>query len=54
MARHARLALPEELRQFADRQFHRSQQREDAQPAGIGERLEKRGKRGECRHQTNI
>ena len=44
MARHARLALPEHLRELADGQLHRPQQRQDAQPAGIGKRLEKRRK----------
>ena len=44
MARYARLALAEQLRQFADRQLHRPQQRQDAQPRRVGQRLEKRGK----------
>ena len=46
VARDARLALPEHLGELADRQLHRPQQREDAQPVGIGKRLEKR-ERGE-------
>ena len=45
VARHARLALPEHLRQFADRQLHHPQQRQDAQPGRIGKRLETIGKR---------
>ena len=48
MARHARLALPEDLRQFADRQLHHPQQREDAQPRRVGQRLEAVGKRKGC------
>ena len=43
MARNARLALPEQLGKLADRQLHRPQQRQDAQPRRIGQRLEKRG-----------
>ena len=45
MARNARLALAEHLRQFADRQLHQPQQREDAQPRRVGKRLESIGKR---------
>ncbi len=44
VARYARLALAQQLGQFADRQLHRPQQREDPQPRRIGQRLEKRGK----------
>ena len=40
--RYARLALAEQLRQLADRQLHGTQQRKDAQPRWVGERLEKR------------
>ncbi|WIX29269.1 hypothetical protein QQW99_19470 [Bacillus amyloliquefaciens] len=36
VAADARLALPEDLRKLADRQLHRAQQREDAQPRRIG------------------
>ena len=43
MARNPGLALAEQLGQFADRQLHRPQQRKDAQPRRIGQRLEKRG-----------
>ena len=43
VARHARLALAEHLRELADRQFHRPQQRDDAQPRRIGKRLEQVG-----------
>ena len=42
MARNARLALAKQLRQLADRQLHGAQQRKDAQPRWVGERLEKR------------
>ena len=45
MARHSRLALAEHQRQFADRQLHPPQQREDAQPGGVGKRLEAVGER---------
>ena len=44
MARHPGLALPQHLGQFADGQLHRAQQRQDAQPRRVGQRLEKRGK----------
>jgi len=40
VARDARLALPENLRQLSDRQLHQPQQRDDAQPSRIGKRLE--------------
>ena len=43
VARNPRLALAEQLRQLADRQLHRPQQRQDAQPRRVGQRLEKRG-----------
>src|SRR3546814_4733423 len=36
MARHARLTLVEHDRQFADRQFHLAQERDDSQPGRIG------------------
>ena len=45
VARDARLALAEHLGELADRQLHRAQQREDAQPRRIGQRLEQVGKR---------
>ena len=54
MARNTRLALPEQLRQLTDRQFHRPQQRENPQPTGIGKRLEKRRERCKRGHQSNI
>ncbi len=37
VARHARLALVEHLRQFAHRQLHQLQQQHDAQPAIVGQ-----------------
>ena len=40
---HARLALAQQLRQFADRKLHDPQKRDDSQPRWIGQRLEKRG-----------
>jgi hypothetical protein len=40
MAGNARLALSQHLRQFANRQFHRPQKRDDSQPGGIGKRPE--------------
>ena len=40
MAADARLALPQHLCQFTDRQFHRAQQCEDAQPRRVGKRAE--------------
>ena len=40
VARDARLALVEHLRELADRQFHRPQQGKDPQPRGIGQSLE--------------
>ena len=40
MARDARLALPQHLRELTDRQFHRAQQRENAQPRRIRQRAE--------------
>ena len=43
MTRHARLALAQQLGKLPDRQFHRTQQRKDAQPRRIGQRLEQRG-----------
>ncbi len=43
--RNPRLALSQHLRQFADRQLHQAQQREDAQPGGIGQGLESVGER---------
>ena len=49
MARHARLALPEHLRELADRQLHRAQQREDAQPRRVGKRTEDVERDRSCR-----
>ena len=43
MARHARLALAEHLRDLADGQLHRAQQHHDPKPGRIGERGEKTG-----------
>ena len=40
VARDARLALAKDLRQLAHRQLHLPEQREDAQPGRVGERLE--------------
>ncbi len=40
MARNARLALAEHLRQFADRQFHGAEQAHDAQPGVVGKRAQ--------------
>ena len=37
MARHPRLTLPQHLRQLADRQLHRAQQRQDAQARRVGQ-----------------
>ena len=37
VARDARLALPEHLRELADRKLHRAQQRQDAKPRRIGQ-----------------
>ena len=54
VARHARLALPEHLRQLADRQLHQPQQRDDAQPGRVGKRLEAVGKRKSGGHQIRI
>ena len=45
VARDPRLALPEHLRELADRQLHRPEQREDAQPRRVGEGLKKVGER---------
>ena len=44
VSRYAWLALAQHLRQFADRQLHRPQQCQYAQPRRVGQRLEKRGK----------
>ena len=44
VARDPRLALGENLGQFADRQFHPPQEREDAQPRRVRKRLEQVGK----------
>ena len=43
VARDPGLALAEHLRQFADRQFHRPQERDNAQPRRVGKRLKKLG-----------
>ena len=45
MARDTRLALPEDLRELADRQFHNPQQRQDAQTRRVGKRLKSIGER---------
>jgi len=45
VARDSGLALAENLGEFADRQFHDPQQRDDPQPGRIGERLEPVGER---------
>ena len=37
MTRDARLALPQHLRQFADRQLHRGEQAHDAQPGRVSQ-----------------
>ena len=54
VARHPRLALAEHLGELADRQLHRPQQREDAQPRRIGKRLEQVGEREARRHGIRI
>ena len=54
MARDPRLALAEHLGELADRQFHRPQQREDAQPRRVGKRLEQVGKGKDRRHEIRI
>ena len=54
VARNARLALAEHLRELADRQLHSPQQREDAQPGRVGERLEQVGKGKDRRHEIRI
>ena len=54
MARHPRLALAQHLRQLADRQLHQPQQREDAQPRRIGERLESDRRAGVPGHGIRI
>ena len=54
MARDSRLALPEHLRQLADRQLHQPQQREDAQPRRVGKRLETVGERESGGHEIRI
>ena len=43
MTRNAGLALSQHLGQLTDRQLHQPEQRDDAQPGGIGERLESIG-----------
>ena len=54
MARDARLALPEHLRQLAHRQLHQPQQHHDAQPGRVGERLESIGERKGRSHEIRI
>ena len=54
MARDARLALPEDLRQLSDRQLHQPKQRDDAQPGRIGECLESVGERKRRSHEIRI
>ena len=54
MARHPRLALGENLGEFADRQFHPPQKREDPQPGRVRKRLEQVGKGKDRRHGIRI
>ena len=54
MARHARLALAEHLRELSDRQLHQPQQGHDAQPGRIGKRLESVGERKVGDHEIRI
>ena len=49
-----RLALAENLSEFADRQLHQSQERNDAQPGRIGKGLEAIGQRERCTHEIRI
>src|SRR4030095_2711845 len=50
VARNARLTLAKHLRKLADRKLHDSQQREDAQPRRIGQRLKVISQRKKCTH----
>ena len=50
MARDPRLALAEHLRELADGELHRAQQREDPKPRRIGKRPEAVGKRESIGH----
>jgi hypothetical protein len=50
MPRNPRLALPQHLCQLADGQLHDPEQRKDAQPRRIGQRLESVGKRQKQGH----
>ena len=45
VARDTRLALPKDLGELADRQFHNPEQRQDAQPRWVGKRLNSIGER---------
>jgi len=54
MPRYSGLALAKHLSKFADRQFHQPEERKDAQPRGIGERLESIRKWKCCSHQITI
>ena len=54
VARDPRLALAEDLRQFAHRQFHQPQKRDDPQPGRIGECLEAVGEGKGRGHQIRI
>ena len=54
MARYARLALAEDLRELADRKLHRAQQREDPQPRRVGESLQQVGERQRVHVQADI
>ena len=54
VARHARLALPEDEGQLADRQLHDPQKRQDPHPRRVGKRLETIGKREARGHRLRI
>jgi hypothetical protein len=49
-----RLALPENLRKFADGQFHHPQKREDAEPRRVGKCLKQIGERHSGGHGITI
>ena len=54
VARDARLALSQNMGQLANRKLHNPQQRDDAQPGGIGKRLEAIGERKNYGHEIRI
>ena len=54
VARDARLALPQDLRELANRKLHQPQERDDAQPGRVGKRLEAIGKRKFGSHEITI